>query len=474
MLDRHPTRVDGALVGAVGLPLVLLGAEVVSGDGWWKPVFALAVGTGMVLPLTVRRIAPGWVLAVVCAVGAVQLLVLATPASNGSVPLPADGAFAVALYTLAARARTPLQRWVGVPVGLGAAVLCATSWGIGYLAVLVLTVVVALVSGTLRRVRAAYVEGLVQRAESVELGREQAIRLAESGERARIAREMHDVVAHSLSVIIVQADGGAYAARTDPARAVDVLATISATGREALTQMRHLLGVLREDPDSRGAAEPTAPQPGLHDLPALVEQLTRTGLPLHADLGGTVRSADVPGATGLVAYRVVQESLTNVLKHAGRVGRVDVTVERIGDRLRVEVSDDGRGAAAGPDARPGPADTTRVLSAPAGQGLRGMRERVALVGGQLVAGPRPGGGFRTVATLPAPARDGRTAPVPGVAPPARVPQPAREQPAREQPVREQPVREQPVREQPVRERPASSGDGAWQPWPSRRDRGVPR
>jgi len=103
-----------------------------------------------------------------------------------------------------------------------------------------------------------------------------------------------------------------------------------------------------------------------------------------------------------------------------------------------------------------------------------MRERVALVGGQLVAGPRPGGGFRTVATLPAPARDGRTAPVPGAAPPARVPQPVGEQPVWEQPVREQPVWEQPVWEQPVREQPASSGDGAWQPWPSRRDRGVPR
>lgn len=426
-LRARPVLLDGLLVAVVGGPLVLAGAFV-AGDGGGAALPALVVGAGMVLPLAWRRVAPLAVLATLCVVGAVQLLVLGL-----ATPVLADAAFAVALYTVTGRARTPVTRWIALPVGVGAALLCAVAWSGSALvpAFLVLVVLVAFVTGTLRRVRSAYVEGLVERADGAELERDHQLHLAESAERARIAREMHDVVAHSLSVIIVQADGGSYAARQDPARAVEVLATIATTGREALTQMRQLLGVLREDP-AVGPSVPTTPQPGLAELPALVDRIAATGLPVHADLAGTVHAEDVPQATGLVGYRVVQESLTNVLKHAGRVGRVDVTVERVGDRLRIEVSDDGRGAAAAlggsvPSApAPGVGDTTVVVAGPGpvGQGLRGMRERVALLGGRLVAGPRPGGGFRTVATLPAPAREGTTSFVPGWVPPTGRPRPA--------------------------------------------------
>lgn len=441
-LRTRPVLLDALLVAVVGGPLVLAGLSV-TGDVGRSALPALLLGVGMVLPLAWRRVAPLAVLATMCAVGAVQLLALGPVA-----PLPADAAFAVALYTVTARARTPVTRWIAVPVGVGAALLCAVVWtgSLPVFAFLVLAVLVAFVTGTLRRVRSAYVEGLVQRADGAEIEREQQLHLAESAERARIAREMHDVVAHSLSVIIVQADGGSYAARQDPARAVEVLATIAATGREALTQMRQLLGVLREDP-AAGPSVPTTPQPGLAELPALVDRIAATGLPVHADLAGTVQAQDVPQATGLVGYRVVQESLTNVLKHAGRVSRVDVTVERVGDRLRIEVSDDGRGASASlgslapsrvglggfaPSGVSPGADTTVVAGpGPVGQGLRGMRERVALLGGRLVAGPRPGGGFRTVVTLPAPIRDANSSPVPGwVLPTGRPPSPAAPRPER--------------------------------------------
>lgn len=398
VLRRSPVRVDAVAVALLGLPLVLIGTAAELGLGPRTVVVSTGAGLGMVLPLIWRRVAPGLVLVLVCAVGGLQLSAL-------TFPLPADAAFAVALYTVSARPLSALTRWAVLGVGLGAAVLCAGRWG-GYAGVvpLGLVVILAVISGRLRHVRAAYVEGLVERAEGAENEREQQLRLAQSAERARIAREMHDVVAHSLSVIIVQADGGAYVADQDPERAREVLRTIGATGREALTQMRHLLGVLREEPGVPAGLQ-TSPEPGLRDLPELIRRTAATGLPLHSELPDPAEVEDVLPGTGLVAYRVVQESLTNVLKHAGMVSRVEVGVERIGERLRIEVRDDGRGPA--PGSGPGSGSAS-------GHGLAGMRERVALLGGRLVAGARPGGGFQTVAILPAPTTlpAGRTLPAP--------------------------------------------------------------
>ena len=195
-------------------------------------------------------------------------------------------------------------------------------------------------------------------------------------ERARIARELHDIVAHHLSVVVLQAAGAQASAKPAP----QALAKIERSGREALTEMRRLLGVLREP--AEGAA--LAPQPGMAELAALAEGVRAAGLPVRLAIdGGT---AALPAAVDVSAYRIVQEALTNVLKHAGPAS-ADVTVGCVDGAVVIEVTDDGvGGAAAGPSA--------------GGHGLVGMRERAAMFGGELLAGPQPGGGFAVRARLP--------------------------------------------------------------------------
>ncbi|SEJ62279.1 sensor histidine kinase, partial [Demequina mangrovi] len=215
-----------------------------------------------------------------------------------------------------------------------------------------------------------------------------ALALAASNERARIAREMHDVVAHTLSVVVAQADGGRFAGRADPAAAVGSLDTIAEVSRSALSEMRALLGVLR---DSDGDAE-MGPQPSLEDIPALVAAMRDGGLEVSYVTTGTPRP--LPIGAGLAAYRIVQEALTNVLKHAGPHVTAFVQLRWEEDALAVAVSDDGRGAAARGDG--------------AGHGIAGMAERATVFGGTLTAGPRAGGGFLVRGRLPL---TPRTAPV---------------------------------------------------------------
>jgi signal transduction histidine kinase len=247
-----------------------------------------------------------------------------------------------------------------------------------------LAVVVASWSlGVFRTVRSVYLSALEQRARLAESEREERARRAVLDERARIAREMHDVVAHSLSVIVSQAQGGAYVAGSQPERAARALETIAETGREALADMRGLLGVLRADPDAAAPA-PEDPQPGLADLPELVARVRAAGLPVELTETGTPRR--LGAATGLAAYRLVQESLTNTLKHGGPAARAEVRLQWTDEELAVTVTDDGDG----------PASTGA-----GGQGLVGMRERAAVVGGRAEAGPRPGGGFAVTARFPA-------------------------------------------------------------------------
>jgi signal transduction histidine kinase len=235
--------------------------------------------------------------------------------------------------------------------------------------------------GLVKRGRLQREAAMLERAQLLELERDQEVRLAASTERARIAREMHDVVAHSLSVVIAQADGGRYAGRTDPEAAVGALEQISATGRQALADMRSLLGVLRE-----GDAQEFAPQPDVAAIPALVEDVRRSGL--DVDLLTDGDPVEMAGGPQLAAYRIVQESLTNVLKHAGPASRAWVRLQWRPDALEISVLDDGRGAAAmlAPDGD--------------GQGVVGMRERAVLHGGRLETGPRHGGGFGVHAVLP--------------------------------------------------------------------------
>jgi len=205
---------------------------------------------------------------------------------------------------------------------------------------------------------------------------------AAAAERARIARELHDIVAHHLSVVVLHAAGARASGGADPA----TLAEIEDSGRRALTETRRLFGVLREPDEETGRA----PQPGISELPALASSLRAAGLEVSLSIDGYHPA--LPPAVNVSAYRIVQEALTNVLKHAGPA-RAEVTVDCTDGAVTIEVTDDGRGSPAAP-AVPGEAGVG------GGQGLVGMRERVALFGGDLRAGPRPGGGFTVCARLP--------------------------------------------------------------------------
>ncbi|GAA0953965.1 sensor histidine kinase [Nonomuraea longicatena] len=233
------------------------------------------------------------------------------------------------------------------------------------------------------KTRRNYMESLEERAERAERERDQQARIGAATERARIARELHDVVAHNVSVMVVQADGARYAIDGDPEQARLAVQNISRTGREALAEMRRLVGVLREDALDGDGAEQTdyLPQPGLGQLEELVG-----GAGVPAELCVSGEAGELPEGQQLVVYRIVQEALTNTLKHGGPGTRASVELAFGPAELMVRITDDGRGAAAPP-----------VVG---GHGLLGMRERVSMYGGVVSAAPRAGGGFEVLARLP--------------------------------------------------------------------------
>jgi signal transduction histidine kinase len=240
-------------------------------------------------------------------------------------------------------------------------------------------VIAAVVLGINIRQRRALLGSLHERAARLELERDQQGRLATAAERARIAREMHDVVAHTMAIMVIQAGAARSVLDRDAAAAEQALEVVEETGRMAMTELRRLLGFLRED-----APAELAPQPSLDDLGALVGRARDAGLKVDLRAEGSSFELD-PGAA-LAVYRVVQEALTNTLKHAGPGAQATVTLHWGGDELEVAVLDDGgsgRGAGGG-----------------SGQGLVGMRERLAMIGGALQARPRPDGGFAVRATIP--------------------------------------------------------------------------
>ncbi len=236
--------------------------------------------------------------------------------------------------------------------------------------------------GRYSRDRRLYTEALEAKNRELEAAQHELARQAVTEERLRIARELHDVVAHSMSVVAVHAGTGRMVATADPAAAERSLATIEETTRAALTEMRQLLDVLRSDDGEERAA--LHPAPGLGDLDGLVADMGRSGVDVELWISGD-RPA-VPSGVDLSAYRVVQEALTNVIKHAGPAAKARVDVRYTATSVCVEVTDDGRGGAA-----PG---------TPGGHGLVGMRERVAVHGGTLDAGPGEAGGFRVAARFP--------------------------------------------------------------------------
>jgi signal transduction histidine kinase len=344
----------------------------------------IVVTLGLTVPVIFRRSHPtGAFITAVCA-GAAQVIV------NARI-VPADLAIVVLLYTLAAYTtrRASAIGLLACLLGSAGAILrwqphalSPTNWLLAGSILLGGPTLIAWVLGDSMRYRRAYYANLEERAARLERDRDAQAQIAAAAERARIARELHDVVAHNVSVMVVQADGAAYALGTNPGRAREALTAISATGRQALTEMRVLLGVLRRNDDGEQAV--LAPLPGLGQLDELLDQTRAAGLPVSCTVDGAPRP--LPGGAALAAYRIVQESLTNTRKHAGPGASARVGLRYTADALELTITDDGLGAAA-------PCDG-------AGHGLTGMTERAAMYGGSVQAGPRPDGGFGVTAWLP--------------------------------------------------------------------------
>jgi signal transduction histidine kinase len=331
------------------------------------------------LPLVARRRFPGTVLTLILASGLAFAALDLPPAILGL-------AILVAVYSVAAYG----SRWValaglaGVEVTLVVVQLTPGRTGVGTLVGNLGGVAAAWVLGHFAHNYRSYAARLEERTAELERAREELACRAVVEERLRLARELHDVVAHAMSVIAVQSGVGAHVADPNPQEAAKALAAIEATSRAALEELRRLLGVLRQEDEPQGAL---APVPGLADLDSLLAELGKAGLVVRLQINGT--RPPLPAGVDLSAYRIVQEALTNVVKRAGPA-HAQVVVGYRDHEVTVEVIDDGRGAVTwASDGRVG-----------AGHGLIGMRERVQVFGGDLQTGPRPGGGFRVAARLP--------------------------------------------------------------------------
>jgi signal transduction histidine kinase len=296
----------------------------------------------------------------------------------------ADVALLFALYTIAAHDNRRRAMAAAIVLEAGV-VLAVVRWSFDRQALPVFVllsgmVTAAFVLGVNLRTRRALLASLQDRAVRAERERDQQSQIAAAKERALIAREMHDIVAHNLSVMIALADGAAFAARTNAAEAESAARHVSATGRQALEEMHRLLGVLR----GSGEAASLAPQPGIAQIDELVAQVRAAGLPTSLTVEG--QPFPLSPTAGLAVYRVVQEALTNVLKHAEEPREAQVSVSYADPLVDLEIVDDGK-AVRGP------------ISESAGHGLSGMRERVAVFDGDVTVGVRAGGGWRVHARL---------------------------------------------------------------------------
>jgi signal transduction histidine kinase len=295
-------------------------------------------------------------------------------------------ALIIALYTVAAmRPRREALLCAGLlELTLVIGLLLFAGGGWWYDAIFVSGMVAAaLALGLYSATRRAYLAELHDRAERLERERDQQGALAAAAERARIAREMHDIVAHHLTVMVTLSDAAVAASATSPERAAEVMRSVSATGRRALADTRRLLGVLRQPP-GQDPGENLQPVPDLTQLDALIEQVRSAGLDTTLEIHGAAR--DVPAGVQLTVYRLVQEALTNTLKHGGSGARAAVRLQYLPGELRVDIDDDGAGA-------------TAPATASIGGGLVGMRERVHAYGGDVQAGPRTPGGWKVSARL---------------------------------------------------------------------------
>ena len=380
--DRRYAFVVDTLV-ALALLVLCGGAFVFRGSPHPNPALVAA----LTLPLMLRRRAPIAVFAVIAAVAFVQFLI-------GS-PLLADSALLVALYTVASESHWVQAVAASVLLEVGV-VMATVHWiptGNHLKSIVFLTglAFAALLAGLVVRALRRQMALLAERAEQLERERDQQASLAAAAERARIAREMHDVVSHNLQVMVTLADAATTAGHHDPARASDAMHDVSSTGRQALMDMRLMLGVLRDDRAANGAATPAlqadlAPQPGLGDLEALVERVRSTGLAVTLETTGG--PFPMSGAAELTVFRIVQEALTNALKHAADPQSVIVSLTYADPEVTVEVVNDGA-----------PVPASAAAPGDAGHGVTGMVERAAAFGGTLRAGPRRDGGWQVRATL---------------------------------------------------------------------------
>ena len=387
-LKAHPLALDVALAAAV--LLCMMGASFVDpnsqGHGGWTArtpdLLSLLLMVLGAAALTLRRRAPMKVLAFTSTASLVES-VTADPRA------PVAMSAVIALYTVASTTdRT-------------------TSWRVGLLTMTVLTgsamlagplpwyaqenlgifawTGMAATAGDAVRSRRAFVDAIRERAERAERTREEEARRRVAEERLRIARDLHDVVAHHIALVNVQAGVAAHVMDKRPDQAKEALAHVREASRSALNELRATVGLLRQSGDPEA---PTEPAPGLHRLDELVGTFHNAGLPV--EVARADQDTTLPAAIDLAAYRVIQEALTNVRKHAGAEAKAEVSVVRVGPNIEITVLDNGPGRGAGED---GPQEG-------GGHGLLGMRERVTAVGGRCTTGPRYGGGFRVHAILP--------------------------------------------------------------------------
>ena len=350
------------------LPAATTTGEDTEPDPAWLFVAFVLLQT---LPLAVRRYWPRAVLAVTLGSA------LGTNLLTDSPTFPVG--VVVALYTVSAHCdrKTAVRAALTTGALLIPTLLFSPTGGGGaaYALPVIALLAIAWVVGDNLRTRRAYLREVEDKAERLEREREQNARQAAADEQARIARELHDVIAHNVSVMVVQAAAAGDVFDSQPGKAREALASIEHTGREALTELRRLLGAVRTD-------DGKVPQPGLGRLPALLDQVRAVGLEVDLTTEGEERQ--LPLGIDLSAYRIVQEALTNTLKHAN-ARHAEVVLRYGDDQLAIDVTDDGRGPTTNGDQ---------------GQGLIGMRERVSLYDGDLTAGPRAEGGFKVSARFP--------------------------------------------------------------------------
>jgi len=391
---RHliPPRVADAVIAAGVAVLGLASGLGARAQHEHMPLAAIPILTAMGLVLYPRRRYPAAVLGAVAA-GVVALIALG--ASLG-------GSFLAVLCACYSAAVYGSRRLViGLVTGAVAAIVLigipeSFGFGRGVLRAIPVPTILAAAGAVLFGLvirsqfsaRTAQLAVMAERAEWATAQREQEARRATLAERLRIARELHDIVAHHVSVVVIQAQGAQRVADRDPDRARQAMADVERTARTALEEMRRMLGLLRSPDDAEDSGSLDVAH-GAADIAALADRMTGSGVAVTVRTTG--EPFGVPEDVGLALYRIAQEALTNVLKHAGPA-HAEVHLH-YGEQLEITVADDGRGAAA---------VLTGAAPPGAGRGITGMRERVAMLGGSITAGPQPGGGFRVYAVIPRP------------------------------------------------------------------------